>query len=159
MTTIHTEPAGRTLQDLAGELFDSFERKQREDGSQFVTSDDERVAGFMRDAHSYGQHLPCDWHYEQVRAALGGIAGGELSDEDGVTDWADSQVDVYTQARREWLANCGHYDDAEAAELMTGSDEAGNVNVLLGVAQFVELRQIANVVLDAVRELLEGEAE
>lgn len=141
--------ATKTLEDIAGELFDSFTKSNARE----VWTTDNDDARDIADAHGLN-HLPCDWHYEQVRNALGAIHDGELTDDDDVHDWADSNVDTYNTARREWLTKCGQYDADQAKEL--GSDD-GDVDTLLGIAQYVELRSIAYAVLEGVRGLVDDE--
>lgn len=145
-----------TTPDLAGELYDACDTKTRGDGTPYVSSTDDRCVEIARAAHSDDWHLPCDWHWLMTRHALGAIHDGDLTDDpDTWGEWADSQVDTYNAARRQWLTDCGQYDEAECAELL--GDATADIDRILGVAQYVELMRIAGAVVEAVAALVDDE--
>lgn len=144
----------KTLEGVAGELYATFNR----DNPRGVWStDDDRATDIAHAAHEAGagSHMPCDWHYAAVHSALAAIADGSLVDDDDVHEWADGEVDVYNSARHQWLVDCGHYDDSEVAEF----EPTGDIDTLIGVAQYVELRSIGYTVLQGVRELVDADDE
>lgn len=54
-----------TIPDLAGELYDACDTKERQDGTPYVSSTDDRCVDVARAAHGDGWHLPCDWHCDR----------------------------------------------------------------------------------------------
>lgn len=142
------------VKDLAGKLFDLCDTKQRQDGTPYVSSTDDRVLKVTYAAHGDGWHLPCDWHWLMTRSALGAIHDGDLTDDpDTWGEWADGEVDMYNAARRRWLTDCGQYDAAECAELL--GDTTTDIDRILGVAQYVELMRVAGNVVEAVQALVD----
>lgn len=99
--------------------------------------------------------LPNDWIYQECEAAFDAIQDGSLnrSDDGSVHEWADSRVDVYTQARFQWAAAfClqSLYASAEDAARDMGGDKS-DVGEYIGVVQYCALCRIAEAMLEAKR--------
>lgn len=149
------------IAELAGEAARYFETRTRDDGSgSFVTLKDRRpdwVQTLAMEAH--GDMMPEDWRYATIGSALAFIAevdGGEDAIEDGMHEWADAEVDVYTGARLKWLAS--HlsrpgYVDGAAEEF--GHDGPVDIVALIGMGQYAEACEVYALVVSALRERAE----
>ena len=159
-----------TVQALAGEAYSWFETARRatgdtetgprEEGERYTRCKDgapEWVTELVHDAH--GDFLPDDWRYDAICSALEFIS--ETDDpEDGASEWADSNVDVYTGARLAWLASnlnrAGYCVDA-AGEY---GSSATDIVAMIGQGQYAESREVFYAVLSALEERAEAtEAE
>ena len=73
-----------------------------------------------------------------------------LTDEDGVSEFTDSAVDIYNGARLNWLADdlsrVNYMDDAKSEGLIDGS---ADILEQIGVGQYVCIEQMARIILDA----------
>jgi hypothetical protein len=138
-----------TIEVVASEAYGWFTTTQRNDETITVLKDDhpEWVRDIVYAGHGKN-FLPDDWRYEAICSALEAIGEG---DEDG-TEWADQNVDVYTNARFAWLSSNlqrqGYVDEATEE---FGQAENGVADAI-GMGQYLESREVFNLVLDAVRE-------
>lgn len=144
-----------TTQDtatIAGEAFDWFETRTRDDGTTYTAVKDGRpdwVQDAVREAHC--GMLPDDRIYRLCRNAFGFIHGNDAT-EDDQSEFADQAVDVYTMDRLRWLASHlsrpGLCD--EAADEM-GADGLGIVE-RIGLGQYVEAQGVYAVIFAACEE-------
>lgn len=139
---------------LAGEAYDAFEHKTRDNGDAFTCLKDdapEWVHDLVREAH--GDMFPDDWRYAAIRSALGAIHDAEPSDlDDYASEWADSNVDTYNGSRAHWLASnlsrAGYVD--EAVEDF-GHHEYG-VYGDIGLGQYRESEEIFQSIAQSLTE-------
>ena len=139
-----------TISERAREASECFETSTRPDGARFARIRDnspEWVTELVHSAH--GDMLPDDWRYSAIRSALEFIAESD-NPEDGASEWADSEVDVYSGARLEWLGSHlsrpGYCDE--------GRDEFSSENLdiveQIGLGQFMEASEVYGLVLQAL---------
>ena len=147
-----------TFDQLAGQAYDAFERRTRDDDTGYTTLRDdapEWVQELVREAH--GDFLPDDWRYASIRSALSEIHDNGYSGADEAREmaheWADGNVDAYTGHRLAWLASnlnrAGYCDDA-ADDL--GFDPSQGIIQLIGLGQYRESEEIWAAVVDALEE-------
>jgi hypothetical protein len=149
----------KTLADLAGEAYDCFTTTTRSgsDDESIVVLKDERpewVYELVRSAHG-DDFLPDDWRYESIHSALAFIHDNDAG-EDASHEFADSNVDVYTAARYQWLASHlareGYVREARDEGLI-GPD--ADISDQIGVGQYMESQEVFGLVLDALTDALE----
>lgn len=153
---MHTQP---TLATLAGESYDWFTTKSRDDGTSYVVLKDgapEWVQDLVRTAH--GDFLSDDWRYASIRSALGALHDSPDQDPDDLaSEWADGNVDIYTGDRLAWLGSnlqrTGYVDDA-AADM--GLPSPFSVVDVIGMGQYAESVEVFGLVLEALRDELES---
>lgn len=139
-----------SVQDLAREAYESFERKTREDGTSYVARKDEApewVADVIREAH--GDMLPDDFRYQTIRDAFGAIADASGDLDDAGHEFADD-ADVYNADLLAWVGShgmrAGYVDEAR--------EEFGEPRDFfhgLQMGQYAERREIFDVVLAELR--------
>lgn len=91
--------------------------------------------------------LPCDWIYEECKAAF----DAELEDEDAVHEHADSRVDIYTKNLAQWYADMcltSTYGYAEDEAKDMGCAD-GDINRQLMAIQYCAIRFIASTIMQA----------
>lgn len=148
------------LAELAGQLYDAMETRQRGEDSITVMKDDapEWVKDLVFAAH--GDFGPDDYRYEAIRETAGFLHDNPSIDpDDAASEFADDQVDIYNANRYRWLASnlnrAGYVDEA--------TEEFGpaeNVTDAIGRGQYMELQEVYNSVLQSLRDHLEeAEAE
>lgn len=144
----------QSLSELAGEAYGWFEHKTRNNGEGFVTLKDGRdewVNDLVYAAH--GDFGPDDYRYNAIQNALRHIADND-TDEDSASDFADSEVDVYTAERFAWLASnlqrAGYVDEAREDLGPTGS-----VVDDIGRGQYLELQEVYSSVVGSLEARLE----
>jgi hypothetical protein len=135
-----------------------FVSSKRDNGDTFVTLSPDRP-GWLQDA-VYAAHLdtlPNDWIYEECRAAVEAFDSGELDAEgDGVHDFADSRVDVYTKILYQWAADFCLTDTwAEAESEASDCGMPDETEKRIAVIQYMAIRRIA----ETMREACEGAKE
>ena len=146
-----------TVQDLAGTAYDSFERKEREDGAAFYTLKDDApdwLQPIIFEAHD--GKLPDDFTYSACMDAFGFIHDNDGSEEDA-SEFADSNVSVYAFDLLEWVGS--HIDrvglcDETAEEF--GEEDAGLVRRLT-LGQYAELRNIYAECFRGLQDVADGE--
>lgn len=152
-----------TLQEVAAEAYECFEWATRSKHPDYVHSHDEEGTKYVRlksgtpqwvkdmvyEAHN--DMMVDDWRYACIMAACERIAdeGADIS-----AEFADSQVDVYTNARIEWLASSvhrhGYVDDAVENFGHSTDGVIGDI----GMGQYEEAGEVFGLVCSA----LENEA-
>lgn len=144
-----------TTQDtatIAGEAFDWFETRTRDDDTTYTTMKDGRP-DWIYDAvyAAHGDMLPDDRIFELCWDAFGFIHDNDATEDDS-GEFADQAVDVYTADRLRWLASHmsrpGLCD--EAADEM-GADGLGIVE-RIGLGQYAEARDVFAVIFAACEE-------
>lgn len=147
------------LAELAGQLFDAMETRQRGEDSITVMKDD--APDWVRDLvyAAHGDFGPDDYRYEAIRSAAGFLHDNPSTDpDDAASEFADDQVDVYNAKRYAWLAsnlNRAEYVDEATEEF----GPAENVTDAIGRGQYLELQEVYNSVLQSLRDLQEEEEE
>lgn len=150
-----------TARQLAGFMLDHFETARRdgftvgtfEDGGETFVRLREGSPAWMTDvvraAHDGGEMLPDDWRYAAIRSALDCIAESDDA-EDAAHEWADSEIDVYTSSRLEWLgshsARLGYCDEARR-EGIAGESLLDQI----GAGQYTEAREVFEQTLAALK--------
>ncbi len=151
-----------TVEDLAREAASWFERRSRADGETFVTLKDGRPAWVQEMVYAaHGDFGPDDWRYDCIAAALDQIE--ETGDEDS-GEFADSQVDVYTGRRLQWLAsslNRVGYCDEAASEFGPPRDGLGKYDIAesIGLGQFAEASEVFGSVAQSLADRLDEVTE
>lgn len=149
-----------TIEELAGQAYDAFERVERGDKTITTLKEEHRndhdwIYELVQSAH--GDFFPDDWRYDAIRSALGEIhdAGGNLDDLG--SEWADNYVDTYTGARLEWLASNlnrpGYCDEAVEEGLV---EPEADIVQRIGIGQYMEAREVWGLVTSALEEELES---
>ncbi len=152
-----------TLQDLAREAFEQFERRTIEgrDPESFYALRDGRpewVFDLVYAAHDDGDYLPDDWRYDAIHSALAHIIDDADEDadmdDDEAHEFADGNVDTYNGARFAWLAshlNRQFYCDEAAEEY----GEPDGITDRIALGQYAESREVFEQVVTALRERLD----
>lgn len=152
---------------LAASLYDWFEVRSRApagplalraDGESFVTLKEGRPEWLyeaVREAHDGS--FPCDWVYEECRAACGAIDDTELGsgreEADELHEYADARVDIYTKDLYAWAAEfCTSSLFAAAKEKAEEMSPPDDVENRISLIQFFAIKRIASTMLDAWRE-------
>lgn len=144
--------ATATIESLAEEAASYLHYISRGEETIATLKDDrpEWVFDLVHEAH--GDFMPDDWRYDAISRALDHIA--ETGDEDA-HEWADNHVDVYTSARYAWLASnlnrAGYCDEAREEGLAENVD----ICTLVGIGQYMEAREVYDLVFQALRDRLE----
>ncbi len=104
-----------TIQTLAAELYTALIEKTRDDGSAFVTLEDDSpdwMGDAVRAAH--GDFMPDDWRYQAIK----GVCSHRSDSDSFASEDIDSLVDCYTGRLTAWLATSvkrvGYCDEAES---------------------------------------------
>lgn len=130
------------------EISEFFVRKTRDDGTEFVSLRDDRPEWLHDAVHeAHGDEFPDDWVYATCSRVAFDIDDGM----DDAHEIADSQTDVYNVSRVAWLAGnwqrASWVDQArEEGILIEGAD----LFEQLGIGQYMQIRHIAQTLLDAV---------
>src|SRR5678816_1973872 len=136
-----------TTQQLAEQYQGYFEKRTREDGSEFWCTRDDRPAELHDLIHeAHGDMLPDDWRYAFIYAALCDIAEADDPDEAG----DDIEPDPYTFDRLKWLAS--HLDRpgyCDAAIEEFGLEVKDTVE-LVGYGQYQEKREVFGIILSCL---------
>ena len=143
-----------TVQELAGEYSQYFQRKKRDNGKEFITLKDDRpeeLHELVREAH--GKDLPDDYKYEFTERAIDDIADSEDPEEEA-SERIDAAVDVYNHDLLEWLGstNTRHGYVDEAVEEM-GHGEGVMKEIMMG--QYREREEVYQLVLQGLKNILE----
>jgi hypothetical protein len=150
-----------TKQQLAALFANSFERKERPNGENFYCLKDGTPDWIKEAVHqAHGDLFPNDWIYAQCKAIAQDMTEYEPEDwMDSVSDWADSNVDIYNSDRAAWLGSHLHFGEAvdEAVEELGHSDQGIYGDIAQG--QYKVLEQIAYVLIQAVEDQAEVEEE
>jgi hypothetical protein len=131
-------PATMTLAELAGEALND--------------SSPDWVSVLVYEAH--GNFLPDDWRYSCIRSALEFIHDND-ADEDSSHEFADGEVDVYTNERFAWLSSSlrrADYVD-QAVEDFGSNPEAGIVDQI-GLGQYAEAQEVYASVISSLEDEL-----
>jgi hypothetical protein len=150
-----------TVQELAAQLANAFEERERVNGAKFYTlaeGSPEWMEDVVRDAHDVrgGMMLPDDWRYGAIRAVAYRIAECEDVEEERADAIGGSLVDVYTSDLTAWLHSRpdrhGYCDDA-AEEF--GLDPARGIIGLMQLGQYAEYDEIWGSMVGALALLAE----
>jgi len=153
-------------QELAKAFYKAFVRSTRDEKNEFGVTHFYHLAPnspqWMEDAihAAHGDIFPNDWVYDACHSIVGHMEDIDPSDwEDSVSDWADSNVDVYNVDRARWLAS--HLDFGgmvdEAVEELGHSDQG--IYGDIGIGQYRFLENIAQALIQAVEEHAELEED
>lgn len=159
MSTDTTSP----VQQAAAAAYRAMERAKR-DGSDesYVRVKDgapEWIKDAIYDAHGGGEILPDDWTYSAARSAFECISEAD-DPQDARHEWADAEVDTYTNARLEWLADYpGALEAVDEAidEMGWPSEAAGTIATLAGYGQYIAAGRIYDAILAACEEQAEDD--
>lgn len=150
------------LQRVASEAvkwFETVKRGEGDDAPNYVRLRD-GAPGWIGEL-VYAAHrdmMPADWRYARIADAINAAAEGALGlsdpdfDDTNASEWADSQVDIYTSDLLDWLASSTGrpaYVD-EAVELGMSADDDGIIGQIK-LGQFCELEEIASSVLESLQ--------
>jgi len=134
-----------------------FVTGKRDNGEEFVSLVEGRPEWLheaVRVAHQ--GDLPSDWVYAACRAACDAIDEGSITrdgdDDDGLHEFANAQVDVYTEERFKWAAHAclsSLYASAEEEAEELGAKDSSTIADRLGTIQYCALRAIAATIRDA----------
>lgn len=154
-----------TIVELAGRLYDAFERKTRDNGDVFFVLQDEApdwMEEVIRECH--GDMLPDDFRYSMVRRLAGDIHDTGAEDVSDIWDArgeiVDSAVEIYTSRLIAWLGSHGArvcYCDDAAAEFGVAEDEGIAKRIQLG--QYAEIGEIFGLLVNALSEIADEEDE
>ena len=146
---------------IAGEAFDWFETRTRDDDTTYTTLKDGRpdwVQDAVREAHC-GMLPDVDRIYRLCRDTFMFIHGNDAT-EDDQSEFAEQAVDVYTMNRLRWLASHlsrpGLCDEA-ADEFGGGYDDA-SITDRIGWGQYLEASRVYAAIWTAV-EARSGDIE
>jgi hypothetical protein len=154
-------PATMEIHELAAEAYGCFETATRPDGSSFARVRDgspEWVSELVREAHGRDadgapSFLPDDWRYATIRSALAFIGDDATDPDEDAHVFADSQADVYTGELIAWMGSnlqrVGYVDQAVAE---FGFDEERGVVGAIGMGQYLEAREVYELVRGALEE-------
>lgn len=133
-----------TLYEIAYEAAHWFERKERDDGTPYVTLKDGRPEWLyeaVRAAH--GDMLPDDWRYGTISEALMFIGDTEPDDIEDGHEFADQRASVYTSELCEWVAShsarLGYCEQAREDGLVAVD---ASISQRLMVGQYVEALEV-----------------
>lgn len=153
-----------TIQQLAGQLFDSLETRTRTNDGTFVCRKDDApawVENVIRTAH--GDSFPDDTVYEFIKRCAGAIYdyGGEV--EDGTEDDADDAIreiepDCYTASLTAWLNKRADH----VYYLTQALEECGDIKdgfQILAIAQQNQIAEIGYQLIKALKDELESREE
>lgn len=150
-----------TLQEIAKQAADSFERATRDDGSAYVRTKDDAPEWVRDDVvfPAHGDMLPDDWRYETVWLACEWIAENAGNAEDTSGEFADSRVDIYTSALTDWLGSHvtrpGYVDDAR--EEFGACDDASGILGEIARGQYLEASEVYSLTFAALDARADGE--
>lgn len=136
-----------------------FQRKTRDNGEAFYTFVDDRpdwVYDAVMEAHD--GEMPDDWRYDICDSLFAEI--DEDTDEDDLHEIVDGLVDVYNADRTAWLAgNLYRASWVDEAAEEFGIPDDGGIFGLIGMGQYLCIRQMAQIIFDAIKENAEEEDE
>lgn len=140
------------IEELAKLAITYFISKQRDDGSVYWTTRDDRpewLQELIRKAHA--GYLPDDWKYEFILSALHIIAD---SDEDNYSESLADSIDVYTSELTKWLAS--HIDRVNYVnESLQVMDKPDDLITLVSNAQYLEREEVFYSVLSSLEKEVE----
>lgn len=141
------------IEDLAKKAITYFVSKERDDGSMYWTTTDDRpewLQELIRRAHR--GYLPDDYKYEFILSALNIIAD---SDEDTCSESIADSIDVYTGELTRWLAS--HIDRVnyvnEALQVMNTPED--DLVSIVANAQYLEREEVFYSVLSSLKAEVE----
>lgn len=149
-----------TIRELAGNLYDAFQTKTRDNGEEFVCLKDgspEWMANVVRAAH--GDMLPDDFRYSFIKEAAGAIhdAGDDADLDDAAAEFSD-EVDLYNSDLLRWVGSsvtrASYCDDA-----MEELGQPDGLFKLLQWGQAEERREVFELVVSSLLELAEDANE
>jgi len=149
------ETKQQTAQDVAQELYESFETRKRPDESTFITLTEEaqRANDWRMDAAraAHGDMLPDDYRYQWALEAAEGYSDREPHEWDSVND--EIEADVYTHDLTKWL----HSHDSRTGYMDEAMGKFGftDTNAALACAQYLEIREV----YWTIRQAIEDEAD
>lgn len=141
-----------TVENLAGQMFDAFERSTRDNGDTFVklsADAPEWMTEVVRAAHD--DMLPDDWRYDCVREACGFIHDRDGDDMDDAGHEFADDVDVYNSNLLAWvssnLTRMSYVDDA------ISEYQPDSLAKALMAGQAEERREVFEAVLSALQDV------
>ena len=142
----------RTIQEVAQEMSDNLETKKRNDGTEYICKkiDIKWQKDIIWKAHD--DKLPDDYIYEFIQEALDLFADCTGDEEEAIYE---IEADCYTSDLTKWLnsRNDRVYYLTEALEEFEIKDGFQ----LLAVAQQREKQEVAQAVLQGIKDYLESE--
>lgn len=144
-----------------------FETRKRDgtpgrEGADFVCLKDgapEWARDLVRDAHGTN-FLPDDTRYEMIRDAAQDFAERLPENyEDELDEIAYTLVSVYTADRVAWLASAPLKRQEYADQAIEECGPPESLDSLLGMAWYLEAREVASAILEGARSLVEEDAE
>ena len=143
-----------TERTLATEMCGRFTRRKRSDGTEYVCLTD-AAPEWMRDVcrEAHGDMLPDDWRYDRIWAACEFIAN-ETDWDDRVDEFADVNVDYSTGALVEWYASHGLRAEYVQEARDEWQDPDASVDEWFQRGQYLEAREILELVSRALAERL-----
>ena len=149
------------LEKLAEQLCAAFELGTRNDGSKFYSlkhGSPDWMQPAIRKAHD--GLFPNDWVYERcsdIAERLSDTGPGDW--DDSISEWADTLVDVYNNARAQWLASNLYYGSlVDEAVKELGHSQDGIFGDI-GIGQYRMIEQIAAALIQVVRDEAEPEED
>jgi len=144
-----------TMKTRAEEMANWFEAATRDNGDAFTKTRDgapEWVRDVIHAAHGVHDLMPDDWTYGITRAAVDWIsdADDDADMEDGASDFAESEVEVYTSQLLDWLAGPLHRIELADEALEDGAEGIAHA---ARQAQAEEARGIFAAVVEALAGL------
>lgn len=150
-TTTDTTP----LQTVATDALRYFEVAERTDGTRYVRLTAEEPT-WVREViwAAHNGELPNDWRWLTIHSAFEAIARGEITDDDGAHEFADTTTDPHTVNLLRWLTEdiqrIGYVEDAR-------HEFAGPTDTFAGElmrAQYLAIRDTVDTILNALRDQL-----
>jgi hypothetical protein len=142
--------------ELAGELAETIETRERQDGTTYYTTLDPRTLEAVKAAHDYTGMLWDSWRWKLCRRVLASLADWRDGFyHDDVLQLVDNAVDVYNADLLDWIGS----DTARpqyVAEAISeyGDPRDGMHGIQMGM--YAELMDITNALVEWLREHTEG---
>jgi len=148
----------KTVQSLASEAIKFFATKTRADGTEYVSTTDDRpdwVQEMCVNAHDRGKMLPDDQRYNMIKLALLTIA-----DADDVQDTIYSvEAPTYTSELTEWLDSANSRVYYLTKVLQDNDGYMFDGYYLLEQAWLAEFRDVAESIISSLESQAENETE
>ena len=137
-----------TIKQAAKEMLDNLERKKRSNGDDYICNK-ESIAWQEEIIHAaHGDKLPDDYTYQFIYEALCAIVDAADGEEDDAI--YAIEPDIYTSGLTAWLASRN-----DRLEYLTQAIEEGAKDNALAWAQSIEIREVAEAVLNGIRKYIE----
>lgn len=140
-----------TIQSVAKEMLKNLEKAKRTDGSSFVRT--KKEIKWQKDIihNAHGDNLPDDYIYQFIEDALCVLADCREGEEDDCI--YQIEADVYTSDLTKWLHSSNNRVYYLDEAISNGAKDGFG---LLAMAQTQEKQEVAQAVLQGIREHIEG---